>query len=217
MLALPGSRFAGKEGNGGSKTDGRKSMFEFILQHQFWAAVGAYWVFSAAVSALPEPWPYRDRASRPSPDGSTFYVWLYQFVHTVAGNITTVFGGKIPGLKPLAAPMLVLCVSGCATMHYSVHPGALNPTDSAAYDMLLIAQATIEQAKADYQDHQLPPSTKGAINTLVQSYTVARESWLTYRGAIATNVPSDQYFQQLNKNLSDLITAIQGLKEVKTQ
>ena len=180
-------------------------MFEFILQHQFWAAVGAYWVFSAAVSALPKP------------DGSAFYLWLYQCMHTIAGNITTVFGGKIPGLKTLAASMVVLCVSGCAAVHYNVHPGALNATDSAAYDTLLIAQAAIEQAKADYQDQQPPPDTKAAINTLVQSYTVARESWLTYRGAIETNVPFDQYFQQLNKSLSDLITAIQALKEVKTQ
>jgi hypothetical protein len=181
-------------------------MFEFILQHQFWAAVGAYWVFSAAVSALPKP------------DGSAFYLWLYQFAHTVAGNITTVFGGKIPGLKTLAASMMVVfCVSGCAAVHYTPHPGALNTADSAAYDTLLIAQAAIEQAKADYQDQQLPPDSKAAINTLIQSYTVARESWLTYRGAIATNVPSDSYVLQLNKNLSDLITAIQAMKEVKTQ
>ena len=30
-------------------------MFEFLVQHQFWAAVAAYWIFSAAVSAMPEP------------------------------------------------------------------------------------------------------------------------------------------------------------------
>ena len=30
-------------------------MIDFILQHQFWAAVGLYWIFSAAVSAMPEP------------------------------------------------------------------------------------------------------------------------------------------------------------------
>jgi hypothetical protein len=180
-------------------------MFEFILQHQLWAAVGAYWVFSAAVSALPKP------------DGSAFYLWMYQFMHTVAGNITTVFAARIPGLKTLAASLLVLSVSGCAALHYNVHPGALNTTDSAAYDTLLIAQATIEAARAEDQNHPLPPNAKAAINTLVRSYTAARESWLTYRGAISTNVQSDSYFQQLNKNLSDLITAIQALKGVKTQ
>src|SRR6266567_2289992 len=101
----------------GTSTNGRKSMFEFILQHQFWAAVGVYWVFSAAVSALPKP------------NGNAFYLWLYQFMHTVAGNITTVFpeaarfracasrGGKIPGLKTLAASLLLSCVGGCAAVH----------------------------------------------------------------------------------------------------
>jgi hypothetical protein len=162
-------------------------------------------VFSAAVSAMPEP------------GGTPGYLWLYRFMHTVAGNITTVLGGKIPGVKTLAASLLVLCVSGCAAMHYTVHPGALNTADSVAYDTLTIAQAAIDQAKADYQNRQLPPSTKAAINTLIQSYTVARESWLTYRGAIATNVPSDSYFQQLNKNLSNLITAIEAIKEVNAQ
>ena len=66
-------------------------MFEFLVQHQFWAAVAAYWIFSAAVSAMPEP----DAQSHPG------YLWLYRFAHTIAGNITTVFGSRIPGLKVL--------------------------------------------------------------------------------------------------------------------
>jgi hypothetical protein len=180
-------------------------MTEFIWEHQFWAAVGAYWVFSAAVSGLPKP------------EGGGFYLWMYQFVHTIAGNVTTAFGGKIPGVKALGTSMLVMCVGGCAVMHYTPHPGALNTADSAAYDTLTIAQAAIDQAKADYQAKQLPPGAKDTINALVQAYTVARESWLAYRSAIATNVPSDAYFQKLNKNLSDLISAIQAIKEVKTQ
>jgi hypothetical protein len=183
------------------KTKTGETMFEFILQHQFWAAVGAYWAFSAAVSSMPEP------------GGTPGYLWLYRFAHAIAGNITTVFGGKIPGVKALGTSMLVMWVGGCAVMHYTPHPGALNTADSAAYDTLTIAQAAIDQAKADYQAKQLPPGAKDTINTLVQSYTVARESWLAYRGAIATNVPSDAYFQKLNKNLSDLISAIQAMRE----
>jgi hypothetical protein len=66
-------------------------MFEFFLQHQFWVAVGAYWTFSAAVSAMPEPL---------SGSGAG-YRWLYRFLHTTAGNITTALGSRIPGLKIL--------------------------------------------------------------------------------------------------------------------
>ena len=39
------------------------------------------------------------------------------------------------------------------------------------------------------------------FNALVRSYSAARESWLTYRGAVATNTQTDQYLQQLNQNL----------------
>jgi hypothetical protein len=61
-------------------------MFEFVTQHQFWIAVVAYWVFSAAVSALPGP----------APNSGPRYLWLFRFVHTVAGNISTAFGSRIP-------------------------------------------------------------------------------------------------------------------------
>jgi hypothetical protein len=58
-------------------------------------------------------------------------------------------------------------------------------------------------------------SDKDALNTLIQSYNVARESWLTYRDAIATNTPTDLYFEKLAKNLTDLTTAIRNLQNVK--
>ena len=57
-------------------------MIQFLTQHQFGFAVAVYWIFSAAVSAMPEP--------RPGDVGG--YAWLYRFVHTIAGNLTTAFG-----------------------------------------------------------------------------------------------------------------------------
>jgi hypothetical protein len=179
-------------------------MIQFLVQHQFAAAVAIYWIFSAAVSTMPEP------AANRSPG----YLWLYRFLHTTAGNITTVFGNRIPGIKTMTTLLLMLLLSACAA-HYTIHPGALNPSDSAAYDTLLIASTTIDQARMDYQDQELPADTKDALNTLIQSYTVARDAWLTYRGALATSTPPDAYLQQLTKNLSDLITAIRAFEEVK--
>jgi hypothetical protein len=184
-------------------------MIEFLIQHQFWAAVGIYWIFSAAVSAMAEP----DAKS------SSGYLWLYRFMHTTAGNITTAFGGKIPGLRPLIPPTLLLPVllatPACAA-HYSIHPGALNTAASAAYDTLLIAESTITQAQADYQAGKFT-GEKDALNKLVGAYNVARQSWITYRNAIQTNAPFDDYFKQLNQNLLDLTNAIKDLnrKEVK--
>jgi hypothetical protein len=180
-------------------------MIDFLLQHQFWFAVGIYWIFSAAVSAMPEP----------APAGSPGYLWLYRFLHTTAGNITTVFGSRIPGMKVLLALLLVAVPITTACAAYTVHPGAVNTADSVGYDALLFAKNTIDQARTDYQEGRLPESSKEVFNALVRSYSVARESWLTYRGAVATNTPADQYLQQLNQNLADLTTAIQNLTDTK--
>jgi hypothetical protein len=99
--------------------------------------------------------------------------------------------------------------------HYTMHPGALSSLDSTAYDTLLIAENTIDQACTDSESHPLTPDMKDALNALVASYNVARDSWLTYRGALATNTASDTYFQQLNKNLLDPANAIRALRQVK--
>src|SRR5262245_21497619 len=166
-------------------------IWTFITQHQFWIAVAVYWIYSAAVSALPEP----------AGNGSPVYQWLYRFSHTIAGNLTTAFGSGIPGLKVIGLVLilpLLFSASACGA-HYTVHPGALNKADSAAYDALLIAETTIDQARLEYTAGRLPAESKDALDALIRSYNVARTSWLTYRGAIATNVSSEVYFDQLTK------------------
>src|SRR5437867_5445635 len=181
-------------------------MFELLSEHQFWAAVAIYWICSAAVSSMPDP----------ANNGNPGYLWLYRFLHTIAGNITTAFseaaryragasrGSKIPGLKTftmLLVALLLAATSACAA-RYTVHPGALNKTDSAAYDILLVAETAIDQARLAYKSGQLPAGAKPALDVLVRSYNLyygcalsrlrfaTRDSWLTYRDAIASNVPA---------------------------
>jgi hypothetical protein len=113
----------------------------------------------------------------------------------------------------LAVPVL-FSMPACAA-RYTVHPGALNRTDSVVYDALLIAETTIDQARTDLQSGRLPASAKEPLNALIQSYNVARESWLTYRGAVAPHLRADVYFIQLTKNLSDLSDAIRKVKEAR--
>jgi hypothetical protein len=187
-------------------------MIEFLTQHQFWTAVVLYWIFSAAVSAMPEPAPCRAGASPPDPGtGNPGYIWLYRFLHTVAGNVTTAFAGRLPGLKTLTVLLVLLLTTACAA-GYKVHPGALNLTDSAAYDTLLVAESAIDQARTETQTRPPGPEAREALNALVRSYNVAREAWLTYRGALATKMPSDQYFQRLTQNLADLTAALEALR-----
>jgi hypothetical protein len=66
-------------------------MFQFFTQHQLASLAALYWIFSAGVSALPDP----------ATNANAGYLWLYRFLHTIAGNLTTAFAGKIPGLKTL--------------------------------------------------------------------------------------------------------------------
>ena len=194
-------------------------MFELLSEHQFWAAVVIYWIFSAAVSSMPDP----------ASNGNPGYLWLYRFLHTIAGNITTVFGSKIPGLKTftmLLVALLLAATSACAA-RYTVHPGALNKTDSAAYDMLLVAETAIDQARLAFKSGQLPGGARPALDALVRSYSLyygcalsrlrfaARDSWLTYRDAIAGNGPAAVYLRELNRNLIDLLTAIRSFEESK--
>ena len=182
-------------------------MFDFLMQHQFWAAAGIYWIFSAAVSSMPEP----------GAGGSPGYLWLYRFLHTIAGNITTAVAGRLPGLKILVALVLAplaFSMTACAR-HYTIHPGALNMADSAAYDALLTAQAVIDEARSNYERRQLPAGAKELLDTLIHSYNVARNSWLAYRSAIAEKASSNPDFTELNKNLSDLANAVRALKEVR--
>lgn len=190
-------------------------MFEFVTQHQFWAAVVIYWIFSAAVSSMPEP----------ASNGKAGYLWLYRFLHSVAGNVTTAFlkaaryragasrSGKIPGLQTLFLILMVpvlLAASGCVA-RYPIHPGALNKADSAAYDVLLVAQSTIDQARAQYEAGALPASALEALNRLVEVYNIARESWLTYRSGRSLIDPD-----HLIRNLSDLTNAVRAFeKEAK--
>src|SRR5207247_2471704 len=99
------------------------TMIQFLTQHQFGFAVAAYWIFSAAVSSMPEP----------KPGNAEVYLWLYRFVHTIVGNLTTAFGSRISALKVVALvllPSLLLTATACAA-RCGVHPGALNPTGSA--------------------------------------------------------------------------------------
>jgi hypothetical protein len=59
----------------------------FIAQHPY-ALIAGYYIFSAAVGAMPEP---KDTSS-------DAYVWLYGFLHIISGNIAKAVNAKYPQL-----------------------------------------------------------------------------------------------------------------------
>lgn len=59
-------------------------MWQSIQQHPTMWALGAWYVFSAAISALPMP----------KADAPQIYSWAFAFLHTVAGSIGRVMAMK---------------------------------------------------------------------------------------------------------------------------
>lgn len=64
-----------------------------IAAHPAVFAVAAYWVFSSLVGGMPVPTP----ASGPG------YVWAYNSLHLLAGNVTAAISSKYPQLANLPA------------------------------------------------------------------------------------------------------------------
>ena len=58
-------------------------LYNFLMAHPG-ALLGAYWVASAAISALPMP----------DDKSGTFYKWLFVFAHTLAGSIARALATK---------------------------------------------------------------------------------------------------------------------------
>jgi hypothetical protein len=109
----------------------------------------------------------------------------------------------------------LLAASACAAVHYRTHPGALNKADSAAYDTLLVAEAAIEGARVDLENGNLPDKAKDTLNRLIESYNLARQSWLAYRAAVTTNLPAQIYFDRLTQRIAGLTETIRAFEEAK--
>lgn len=74
-----------------------------------------------------------------------------------------------------------LPLGSCHREAAQLHPGALDSFDSQTYDALLVTQAVLDQAKIEYAQGSLPPSSKPVINKAGDAYNVARDVWLEYR------------------------------------
>jgi hypothetical protein len=173
-----------------------------LTNHQFWIAVASYWVFSAAVGSMPEP----DSNSAPG------YSWVFRFLHTLAGNITTAFGKQFPGIKAFVLTLLIpilMTPQACVAAHYSVHPGSLNGADSMAYDSLLVAQDIIDHARTTAGNQGL----RAELSALIDSYNIARASWLAYRDALSIGTPVEAYAARLAADLAELAKAVRSYRK----
>lgn len=68
------------------------SLMDIISNPVVWKCLISYYVFSAAVGALPTP----------NQNGSQFYEFIFRFGHILAGNLTrAAVTLKIPGADPV--------------------------------------------------------------------------------------------------------------------
>lgn len=60
-----------------------------------WKVLLSFWVFSAAVGAMPTP----------KKGSSPFYVWAFRFLHGLSGNLNrAAVALKVPGADPNGGP-----------------------------------------------------------------------------------------------------------------
>ncbi len=111
--------------------------------------------------------------------------------------------------------LVILCMALTSCAAYMVHPGAVNKSDSVAYDTLLVAGAVIDQAKVEITAGKLPATLKPAFNRLVVSYNTARNVWLTYRTAVkAGNRVDDTTLKSAIDTLNTVLDAFQGSRRI---
>lgn len=60
----------------------------FLAQHEAILAIAGYWVFSAIVGGMPAPDTTSGRG----------YLWAYNALHILAGNLTSAVSARYPAL-----------------------------------------------------------------------------------------------------------------------
>lgn len=93
---------------------------------------------------------------------------------------------------PALLLLLVLAVSGCVSKNYQIHPGAVDEFDSRTYDVILSAQAGLDQAKVEYEEGNLPARALAIINRAGDAYNALVSAHSLYREWKLTGVrPAD--------------------------
>lgn len=109
--------------------------------------------------------------------------------------------------------LAVLLLTSCAADSYILHPGAVSRADSIAYDSLLIAQAIIEHSRTEFAAGTLPDTLKPGFNRLIESYNLARATWLTYRAAVKAGGSANE--QALLSAMAALNASLQAFQSAR--
>jgi hypothetical protein len=68
-----------------------------LSAHPYAETAAVFWVFSAAISSMPDP----------VATSGGFYRWLYAFTHTLSGDLSAYLQKTQPSLLPPTQPLIV--------------------------------------------------------------------------------------------------------------
>lgn len=106
-----------------------------------------------------------------------------------------------------ALALLCLMATGCAKNAKS-HPGSISGLDSHVYDVLLVEQDVLNQAKTDYQAGNLPVGSKDALNYAIKQYNLLHEQWTVYHASGSNATELQQALDALTTAMGQLNTLL---------
>ena len=124
---------------------------------------------------------------------------------------------KVGGLVSLLFLSTLVLQVGCHRETAAPRPGSLDAFDSQTYDVLLVSQGVLDQAKIEYTQGVLPTGAKEVINRAGDAYNVARDTWLEYRAVKQAGAEGDKLLNvrakvdAAVKNLDALIANLRAL------
>lgn len=111
-----------------------------------------------------------------------------------------------------------LIILGCVSCaNRQIHPGAIDSFDSTTYDVLMISQSVLDEAKVQLKAGKLPESSRAVINRAGSAYDIARDAWLTYRASAPASRTTQAEkvttaITNLNSEIAKVKTAVGGVK-----
>lgn len=102
---------------------------------------------------------------------------------------------------------IVTFLAGCQPKP-ALHPGSISSLDSYAYDILLIEQDTLNNAKAEFAAGKLPAAAKDPLNAAITQYNLTEAAWRSYHSGGAGETVLQKAVAALVAAMGDLERAI---------
>jgi hypothetical protein len=97
-------------------------------------------------------------------------------------------------------------MQACRKGQITTHPGAVSNLDSYAYDLLLVEQDAINEARNQFSAGKLPADAKGPLQAAIGQYNTTVSVWQDYH---ANHNKSDSALQDALTALVDVVGNLQ--------